>query len=342
MDSHLREFWEVRDRLSDLNGIILLNSRIVIPRSLRNNILHSLHAAHQGATAMSARANQTVYWPGMNAAIRNHRSTCTNCNQIAPRQPSEPLILTPKPELPFQKICADFFEHDGHSYLTVLDRFSYWINVYHLPNTATTGSLLKHLRNLFTAYGVPEEIASDGGPQFTSGDCKSFLNSWGIHHRLSSAEYPQSNGRAELAVKTVKRTIIDNTIRGSLDTDEAARAILQYRNTPIQSLGLSPAQILFHRQLRDHIPNHPNNLRLHKKWLIAAKKRENPTNLSQETPYQRTDSTPQNLPPIPVGTRVILQDQRSRNNFRKWNCTGVLSRPCPFANTKSIWMAQES
>ena len=173
------------------------------------------------------------------------------------------------------------------------------------------------------------KIASDGGPQFTSSEFKSFLKTWEIHHRLSSAEYPQSNGRAKLAVKTAKQTIIDNTLCGSLDTDKAARAILEYRNTPIQSLGLSPAQILFHRQLRDHIPNHPTNLRLHMKWLIATKQRENLANLSMETPNQQKEN-PRNLPTIPIGTRVAIQDQRGRNNFRKWNRTSVIVEILPF------------
>ena len=82
------------------------------------------------------------------------------------------------------------------------------------------------------------------------------------HHRLSSAKYPQSKGRAELAVKTAKRIILENTACGSLDTDKVARALLQYRNTPIQSIGLSSAQVLFHRQMRDPLPNHPTHRRI--------------------------------------------------------------------------------
>ena len=172
---NIREFWEVRDRLMTSDGLILMNSRIVIPKAMRTQILQSLHAAHQGTSGMSARANQTVYWPGMNAAIRTHRSNCASCNQIAPSQSAEPMIITPDPEWPFQQICVDYFEHEGHSYLTSVDRYSFWINIFHLLHTTTTPSLLANLRNIFTAYGVPEEIGSDGGPQFASSDFETFL-----------------------------------------------------------------------------------------------------------------------------------------------------------------------
>ena len=117
-----------------------MSHRIVIDRSLRQQVLNNLHAAHQGTTGMTARANQTVYWPEMNASIRNHRSMCQSCYQIAPSQSPEPLILTPPPQWPFQQICADYFENEGHSYLTIVDRFSYWINIYHFPSTATASN----------------------------------------------------------------------------------------------------------------------------------------------------------------------------------------------------------
>ena len=102
-----------------------------------------------------------------------------------------------------------------------------------------------------------------------------FLVSWGISHRLSSAEYPQSNARAEVGVKTAKRILMDNLGKdGSLNNDKITAALLQYKNTPLPDIGLSPAQILFHRELRDTIPSPRSNYHLHKDWVIAAKERE--------------------------------------------------------------------
>ena len=80
-----------------------------------------------------------------------------------------------------------------------------------------------------------------------------YLKNWGCMNRTSSASYAQSNGRAELGVKTSKRLIRGNLAAdGSLDCDKFAKAIMQYRNTPLKDGELSPARILFSRDLRDH------------------------------------------------------------------------------------------
>ena len=325
---NIREFWEVRDRLSSSNNLVLLNRRIVIPQSLRRQVLDNLHAAHQGFNSMSARANQAVYWPGMNASIRNHRLMCHSCNQIAPSQPSEPLIESPSPEWPFQQICTDYFETEEQSYLVAVDRFSCWIEIFHFPSNTKAELLIKRLRQLFITFGVPEEISSDGGPQFTSSTFDTFLKQWGIHHRISSASYPQSNGRAELAVKSAKRIILNNTIRGSLDNDRAARALLQHRNTPLQGSELSPSQILFHRQLRDHIPTHSENLKLNKKWLLQAKHRERKN--ATLTSMSNGSKNPRNLPQLQVGDQVLIHDPPSVRGHKRWIRTGRVVETLPY------------
>lgn len=63
---------------------ILMDKRLAVPAELRKRVLQCLHSAHQGVGGMKARANETVYWPGMNKSIQDYRDSCGTCNRIAP------------------------------------------------------------------------------------------------------------------------------------------------------------------------------------------------------------------------------------------------------------------
>ena len=106
---------------------------LVIPSNWRKNILGTLHSPHQWVSSIKSRANAAVYWPGINNNIRNVWYSCHFYNEIAPHQPKESIILTPIPQYPFQQICADYFEMSGHNHLSIVGRFSGWLNIYHYP-----------------------------------------------------------------------------------------------------------------------------------------------------------------------------------------------------------------
>ena len=326
---HIREYWEVRNRLTSSDGIVLLDKRIVIPSTMRRLVLEHLHVGHQGVTSMKARANISVYWPGIDSSIKQYKGTCADCLKNAASQQREPIILTTSPEYPFQKICTDFFFIEQHAYLVVVDRFSGWPIVYYFkPGEATSSRVINICREIFMTYGTPEEISSDGGPQFKSINFDTFLKSWGVKHRISSADYPQSNGRSEVGVQSMKRILHDNINNdGSLHSDKVALAILQYRNTPLQDIKLSPAQILLHRQLRDGIPTHPSLHKPHKDWLITAHQRENALANRNRLVTERYNATARELPPLSIGDAVVIQSRQL--NKKRWIKAGHVIEVLP-------------
>ena len=149
-----------------------------IPEILRSEILSALHAAHQGVTAMSSRAQDLVFWPGMSVDIQQTQDACGSCNQNTPTQPRMPPIEPHLPTTPFECIAADYFHLAGHYYLVVVDRLSGWIEIKEIKTSHfTTGAagLCAALRSIFCVFGVPAKLLSDSRPEFKAYETKCFL-----------------------------------------------------------------------------------------------------------------------------------------------------------------------
>ena len=96
------------------------------------------------------------------------------------------------------------------------------------------------------------DLSSDGGPEFSAARTSEFLKRWDVTHTLSSAYFPQSNERAEMAVRITKRLLEDHVGPDvCIDSDSLVVALLQLRNTPDRESNLSAAEVLFGCQLSD-------------------------------------------------------------------------------------------
>ena len=261
--------------------------------------------------------------------IERTRRECRSCDVSAPSQPSAPPTPLPSPAYPFEQICADYFNYGGSKYLVIVDRFSNWLSVQQVKAGAGAEVLVKLLRKHFLTYGVSVEIATDGGLEFVSSVTQDFLSQWGVRHRLSSAYHPHSNQRAELGVKIAKRIIRDNVDgTGSLDNDRFARALMNYRNTPGKDVNLSPAQIIFGRKLRDHLPVLPGNYRPKKEWILSQHEREIALARRYEAQGERLTRGTKILSSLEVGDIVSVQNQTGPR-AKKWDKTGIVVETRP-------------
>jgi len=96
----IRQYWDTRDELAVLNGVIYRGMRIVVSPSMRPVMLEIIHGTHLGIVKCKQRAREAFYWPGMSAQIEDKVKDCTTCHYYAPAQQKEPLIPSPVPNLP--------------------------------------------------------------------------------------------------------------------------------------------------------------------------------------------------------------------------------------------------
>ncbi|CAB4027684.1 Retrovirus-related Pol poly from transposon, partial [Paramuricea clavata] len=159
-------------RLRRFNVISVVSFLIVVNfPSMRMEMLQRIYDGHLGVTKCLARANSSVWWPGISKDIKEEVSRCEFCQINQPSQRREPLKPTPLPE--------------------------------HL----TSRTVIAKLKSIFARWGVPEILISDNGPPFFSEDFRSFSVQYGFLHVSSSPHYPQTNGEAESAVKIAKRIL---------------------------------------------------------------------------------------------------------------------------------------
>ena len=107
---------------------------------------------------------------------------------------------------PWQRVHVGFAEKNGKIFLVVADSHSKWLEVL-IVNSTTAGSTVTELRKLFAAYGQPESMVSDNGPQFTSEEFETFLKLNGAKHVLCPPYHPASNDLAERNVQTFKNML---------------------------------------------------------------------------------------------------------------------------------------
>ena len=244
----VQPYWDFRDAITYLDGLILNGTRIIIPTNLRRNILKSIHDGHLGVVKCKQRARQSVYWPRLNTDIENLIKKCDTCSRYQRSNSHDPLITHEVPEAPWEKVGTDLFQLGGKDYLIVVDYYSLWPEVYVLSKT-TSKFVIDATKDTFARHGIPKVVISDNGPQYSSWQYRHFAREWKFHHRTSSPRYPRSNGLAEATVKTVK-----NIIRKChMSNTDIYKGLLAYRNTPL-SCGKSPAQLIFNHPLQDSLP----------------------------------------------------------------------------------------
>lgn len=291
-------YFNVRDELSAQDGIIFKGDRCVVPKSLRPEVLSRIHRSHIGVEGCLRRARESVFWPGMNTAVKNFVRQCETCRTFEISQQKETLHPHEVPDRPWSKVGVDLFETNNRHYLVTVDYHSNYWEVDRLESSTTSKAVIYKLKQHFARHGIPNTVFSDNGPQFDSDEFRRFARDWEFNHLTSSPGHSQSNGMAESAVKTVKRLIK----KANKDGTDPWLAILDHRNTPTEGMKSSPAQRLMSRRTRTLLPTSEKLL----KPKLAENVQEGKwkTRTKQAFYYNRNA---RDLPPLKTGDSVRIQ-----------------------------------
>ena len=299
LSDKVRPYYGVAQEMSVVDGLLLRGNRLIIPQSLRQDILGKIHAGHMGIVKCRERARQGVWWPGLSKQLEQLVKSCEECCK-AQEQGVEPLHPSPLPDLPFQKVGTDLFEWDKKTYLLIVDYYSRFIELAKLTGT-TAADIINHTKSIFARHGIPEVVVSDNGPQFASTAYTQFSKEYGFTHVTSSPLYPKGNGEAERAVKTVKQLLRK---RG-----DPYLALLAYRATPLQC-GYSPSELLMSRRLRTTVPTTRSCLTPTVLDQTRLREKDESLKLRQEKNYNNHHRA-RSFPRLHQGSRVWVPDRDS-------------------------------
>ena len=236
--------------------------QIVLPTSVRTHVLklaHNSSGGHLGYRKTYQKILDHFFWPGIKRDVNNFVRTCDVCQLYGKvNQPITPAPMCPIPVVhePFEKIIIDCVgplpkTKQGNQYLlTVMDSTTRYPEAFPLKSI-TAKAILKPLLHMFTSKGIPRQIQTDRGTNFTSTTFKQVLAELGVEHVTSSAYHPQSQGCLERFHQTLKQVLGKYCYENGTTWDDHLDWLLfAFRESLQESLGFSPFEVLYGRNVR--------------------------------------------------------------------------------------------
>ncbi|CAB4033870.1 Transposon Tf2-9 poly, partial [Paramuricea clavata] len=158
VDADMIPYKNRSDQLTIHQGRILWGARVVVPPSLRSEMLTELHDTHPGMTRMKGLARSYVWWPKIDSDIEQTVSTCPVCQKMRSEPAKAPVHPWIFPSQPWSRIHIDFAGRiAGKMYLVVIDAYSKFPEVVKMTTTTAT-TAINALRDIFSRHGLPAKL----------------------------------------------------------------------------------------------------------------------------------------------------------------------------------------
>ena len=253
------------------NGLLCLRNgqyQIIIPPTLRTNIMEYFHKNYSGLHQSAKRTynimKKYIYWYGMATDIKlyvKHCKTCRLAKTNANKKQGYLQLFTPKQ--PFEILEIDIVgplpvTMNGNRYiLSVIDKFSRFVSLIPLKTITAENIAFEFRSKILLKYGIPEQILSDRGSQFTSYIFKILCKIFGIDKIFTTAYHPQTNGMIERFHRFLKERLRVIAQEKQLDFTKShdwdiylAEIEFGYNNTPNDMTQHAPYEIIYGNLLK--------------------------------------------------------------------------------------------
>lgn len=245
-----------KDEFGFTGNLILRNSKLIIPKIVRDRLLFLAHEGHPGESSMKSRLRERCWWPKMDVDIQKWVAKCKGCQLVSMPTRPEPMARKQLPYKAWTDLAMDFLGPlpSGESILVVIDYFSRYMEAKILPNQ-TAIATRTCLHEIFTRLGYPYSLTFDNAKQLLSSVISDYCNEHGITWNNTIPYWPQANGEVERQNRSLlKRLKIGNYLNG--DWKEELLLFLQmYYTTPHSVTGKTPTELMFGRTIRSKIPS---------------------------------------------------------------------------------------
>ena len=204
ISDELKPYGSRQQEITMQDDCLLWGIRVIVPSILRKALLRESHADHPGIVRMKSVARGYMWWPGMDGEIEAMAKSCEACHQAKQAPPKALLTPWSWPSKPWQRVHLDFAgPFLGKYFLLAVNAHSKWGEVWEM-NSTTSSRTIQVLRQLFAAYGLPQQLVTDNSPHFTS---DVFVKRNGIKYSHCTPYHPASNGEAERFVRAFKEAM---------------------------------------------------------------------------------------------------------------------------------------
>ena len=176
----------------------------IVPHEWRRRIFDTIHGLSHAGNRPTLRAiSRRFVWHKMKIGVRNWCRTCHPCQSSkVQRHVHAPLQPRTLPDQCFGSLHGDIVgplpESESMTYLfTIVDRYTRWAEAIPMAGCSTETCIKGFLRHWMAHFGIPGDLTSDRGPQFTSELWTELNRLLGISASNPTAYRPQANGLVE-------------------------------------------------------------------------------------------------------------------------------------------------